>query len=231
MIIISILTFNKLAYTKKCIESIFNTPEHTAPYKVVVSDNGSTDGTFEYLLDLKNKGKITFVDNKQNLAFSKAHNKIIKAYPDSDIVLLNNDIEVPFGWLPTLKHNVEKHGLGAASAAIKVPNGLDVGAVLDGNARGRSIINNETKPDWITGSCLYVTRDTFNRVGLLDENFKFYYEDVDFCRQMSEKGVQYKCIRDVVIIHHDSTSSTPQQKKILLEESRRYFAKKWGYKI
>lgn len=230
MITISILTFNKLSYTKKCIESIFNTPEHTTPYRVVVSDNGSTDGTFEYLLDLKNKGKIIFVDNHKNLAFSKAHNKVMKAYPDDDIVLLNNDIEVPFGWLPTLHHNVVKHKLGAASAAIQVANGLDVGAVLDGSARGRSIINHNTTPDWITGSCLYVTRDTINKIGYLDENFKFYYEDVDYCRRMREAEIPFKCIRDVVIIHHDSTSSTPQQKKILLEESRKYFAGKWGYK-
>jgi GT2 family glycosyltransferase len=197
------------------------------PYKVVVSDNGSTDETVKYLQSLKN---IEFINNGENLGFSKGHNKIMKLYKDHDIVLLNNDVEVPFGWLSTLSHCMEKRKLGAVSPAIKVANGLDVGAVLDARARGRSIINGYTKPDWITGSCLFIARDTINKIGMLDENFSMYYEDVDYCLKMRKAGIKFECIRDTVITHNDSTSSTPPQKKVYMEESRKYFAKKWGYK-
>ena len=226
-IIISILTYNNLNYTKKCLESLFKTPKYPN-YKVVVSDNGSTDETVEFLKQHKD---IEFINNKKNLGFSKAHNQILKMYPNNDIVLLNNDLELPFGWLPTIAHCVEKRQLGAASPAIKVSNGLDVGAVLNKQAKGRSLINENTKPDWITGSCLYITRDTINKVGYLDENFGFYYEDVDYCFRMRKEGIRFECIRDVVIIHYNSVSSTSQQKKIMMENSRRYFAKKWGYEV
>ena len=226
-IIISILTFNKLSYTKKCLDSLFKTPKYPH-YKVVISDNGSTDGTVDHLESRKD---IEFINNKENLGFSKAHNQVMKMYPDNDIVLLNNDIELPFGWLPTIAHCVEKRELGAASPAIKVGGGLDVGAVLDKRAVGRSLINVTVKPDWITGSCLYVTRETIDTIGYLDEKFNFYYEDVDYCFRMKKAGIKFECIRDVVIIHYDSTSSTSQQKKTMMEKSRRYFAEKWGFLI
>lgn len=229
-VIISILTYNKLEYTKKCLQSIFETPMEPQ-YKIVVSDNGSTDGTIEFLKKKEIIQKIQVIENKENLGFAKAHNNVMKLYKEHDIVLMNNDLEVPFYWLFIINNSIIRENLGAASPAIQVKNGLDIGAVLNEKAIGRSIIGDENKvPDWITGSCIYISRETLNKIGYLDENFKFYYEDVDFCRRMKEAGIKFRCIKDVVIKHHDSTSSTPEQKRIFMEESRKYFTRKWGYK-
>jgi O-antigen biosynthesis protein len=227
-IIISILTYNKLEYTKKCIESIYKTPKYPN-YEIVVSDNGSTDGTLNYL---KTLDYVRLIENKKNLGFAKAHNNVIRMYPDNDIVLVNNDIEVPFGWLPILFQNIKSKNLGAVSPAIQTNQGLDVGAVLDKNAIGRSLLNDfKTKPDWITGSCFYITRDTINKIGLLDEEFHFYYEDVDYCFRMKRAGIKFECIKDIIIIHHNSISSTPASKKQMIDKSRELFIKKWNYNI
>lgn len=229
--VISMLTYNKLSITKKCLETIFaNT---TVPFILVVSDNGSTDGTVEYLKDLP---QVHFINNKRNIGFSKANNHVLKIYDGYDVVLMNNDIEVPKRWLERLMMYREKNGLGAVTPAIKVSTGLDVGATLNANARGRSVIEQPGKPtetefDWITGSCLYLKTETIQTVGYLDEDFMFYYEDVDYCRRMKEKGIKFDCNRDVHIIHHDSSSSTPGQKKAMLEKSRQYFCNKWGYSV
>lgn len=223
MITISMLTFNKLEYTKACLESLFMNTKYPV-HEIVVSDNGSTDGTQDFLKSLGNR--IVFVDNKENLGFAKAHNKIINMYSENDIVLVNNDIEVPFGWLSTIQHCIIKRELGAAGPSIQVKNGLDVGAVLDFQAKGRSIINDYTEPDWITGSCMYITRETIKKVGLLDCGFQFYYEDVDFCHRLKIAGIKFQCIREVVIKHHNSVSSTPEWKKKIMEESRLYFLSK-----
>jgi len=229
MITISILTFNKVEYTKKCLESIFNNtpfPEH----RIVVTDNCSTDGTIEYLESLEDK--IQIIKNNENMGFAKAHNNIINKFKEDDIVLMNNDVEVPKNWLVTILHSIDKTNLGAAGPAIQTANGLDIGAVLNEHAKGRSLINDfRTKPDWITGSCIYLPRKTINAVGLLDENFQFYYEDVDYCIRIKKAGMEIKCIKEVVIKHNDSTSSTPMQKKIMMENSRKYFANKWDYKV
>ena len=234
MIIISILTYNKLSYTKKCLESLFKYtafPEH----KIVVSDNGSTDGTIDYLRSLGQR--IVLIDNKENIGFSAAHNNIISLFSKNDIILMNNDIEVfskrqlGDSWLATLTHAVEKDGLGAVGPAIQTKRGLDVGAVLDEYAKGKSLIDDfTTEPDWITGSCIYLPRTTIDAVGLLDTKFRFYYEDVDYCLRIKKQGLKIKCIKEVVIKHNDSTSSTLAQKQKLMIESRQYFAGKWGYK-
>lgn len=223
-VVVSILTFNKLEYTKKCIYSILENT--TLPYhRIVVSDNNSTDGTVEWLKGLGNN--IRLIENKENLGFAKAHNAVMQEYSYHDIVLMNNDIEVPPDWLKKLQEAVYSEYYGAVSPAIKVNNGLDVGAVLDSQARGRSLINDSiTEPDWITGSCLYIKNSTIQRIGILDNFFNFYYEDVDYCIRMKKENIKFKCIQDVKVVHHNSVSTNPAQKKFMMEESKKYFVEK-----
>jgi len=226
-VIVSILTYNKLEYTKKCLESLFKSNQ--LPYhRIVVTDNGSSDDTKTWLRSLGNK--IRFIDNHVNVGFAEAHNNVMREYPQHDVVLVNNDIEVLENWLEILYNEVYVGNYGAVTPAIKVANGLDVGAVLDSQAKGKSIINGEQEPDWITGSCFYIRRDTIEKVGYLDNGFKFYYEDVDYCLRMKKAGIRFKCIREVVIVHHNSVSSNPEQKKKMMEESRLYFIKKHDWK-
>ena len=223
--VISLLTYNKLDYTRKCLMSLFNSI--SGDVEVVISDNGSTDGTVEYIKSLSG---IYFIDNRENLGFAKAHNQIMRFFPEADVVLLNNDVELPKDWLSELQSFIKERNLGAAGPAIKVFNGLDIGAVLDSNAKGKSIINNGPAPDWITGSCLYITRDTINKIGFLDTRFGFYYEDVDYCLRMKKAELKFECIPEVQIIHHNSVSPNPDKKRELMERSRKLFIHKWDWK-
>ena len=143
---------------------------------------------------------------------------------------MNNDIEVPYNWLERLTEFMINGGYGAVSPAIIASNGLDVGAILDNNARGKSLISdNSVEPTWITGSCLYILRSTIDRIGNLDNLFQFYYEDVDFCVRMKEAGIKFACDWNVQIVHHNSVSSNPQQKKMMMEASRQYFIEKHNW--
>jgi len=225
-IIISILTHNKLEFTKRCIDRILKNT--ISPYyRIVVTDNCSTDGTRLWLERLGNK--IRLIKNNENVGFSKAHNAVMRAYRNNDIVLMNNDIEVPTKWLLTLHEEAYFRDYGAVSPAIVTSRGLDVGAVLDSNARGKSLIDDfETEPDWITGSCLYLKSETIEKNGYLDDNFNFYYEDVDYCLRMKQAGIKFKCIKEVAVIHHNSVSSNPDQKRMMLEQSRQYIASKYS---
>ena len=120
---IIILTHNQLEYTKKCIESIFT---HTKePFELIVVDNGSTDGTVEYLesevggwekgiddsligrLDDSGKGKgqraeVRIIRNEENLGFAVGNNQGMAAATGDYILLMNNDIVVTSGWLEHL---------------------------------------------------------------------------------------------------------------------------------
>lgn len=227
MITLSILTYNKCEITKKCLESIFNNT-NLLWVRIVVSDNGSTDDTIPYLESLGDR--IWLVKNEKNLGFATAHNQVMRIF-GTDTILMNNDITVPFNWLERLTETINQ-GYGAVSPAIQTPNGLDIGAVLDSNAKGKSIINDTSiEPTWITGSCFYITKDTMNKIGLLDDKtYDFYYEDVDYCVNMKRNGIKFKCDTRVAIQHLNSASSTPQWKKDKMEESRKAFIKKWNWK-
>ena len=120
---IIILTHNQLEYTKKCIESVFT---HTKePFELIVVDNGSTDGTVEYLetevggqrteggrrkaedgrrkTDVRRqRSEIRIIKNKENLGFAAGNNQGMGAAKGVYILLMNNDIVVTSGWLEHL---------------------------------------------------------------------------------------------------------------------------------
>src|SRR5262249_6957157 len=88
---IIILTWNGVAYTNRCLATL-RANTRFSEYDVIVADNGSTDGTLEYL---QSQDLLKTIANGRNLGFAKANNRAIEvADPNSDIVLLNNDTEV-----------------------------------------------------------------------------------------------------------------------------------------
>src|SRR3954466_6253961 len=85
-----ILTWNGLAFTRRCLDTLV---DNTAgvDYRVIVADNGSTDGTLEYL---RGRPEVTLIENGQNLGFVRGNNVALRTVPaDADVVLLNNDTE------------------------------------------------------------------------------------------------------------------------------------------
>jgi hypothetical protein len=94
--------FNQLAFTKLCLQALIR---NTRPaWELIVIDNGSTDGTGEYLAGLHDGGRVpvTVITNPENLGFPAAVNQGLKAARGEYLVLLNNDAVVTDGWLDQL---------------------------------------------------------------------------------------------------------------------------------
>src|SRR2546423_2092965 len=112
---IIILTWNGLAYTKRCLETLRGRTVFP-DYEVVVVDNGSTDGTVEYLRSLH---WLRLFENSGNLGFVRGNNRALaECGGDSDFVLLNNDTEIiQSEWLSRLQATAysapEVGGVGA----------------------------------------------------------------------------------------------------------------------
>src|SRR4051812_17435563 len=98
---IIILTWNGLEYTKRCLSTLRGCTEHPT-YEVIVVDNGSQDGTLEYLRTLP---WIKLITNPVNAGFVMGNNQgLAHAPPDADAVLLNNDIVIDQpDWLTRLQ--------------------------------------------------------------------------------------------------------------------------------
>ncbi len=94
--------FNQREFTRLCLQALFR---HTRPsWELIVIDNGSTDGTGEYLAGVQDAAPVpvTVVSNSRNLGFPAAVNQGLKAARGEYLVLLNNDAVVTDGWLDQL---------------------------------------------------------------------------------------------------------------------------------
>jgi GT2 family glycosyltransferase len=214
-IAIIILNWNTYQYTHNCIISLnYNNFKN---FKIIVVDNGSKDNSLDLLKnDFEN---IKFIKNKINLGFSGGNNIGIR-YALSQkfkyIMLLNNDVEVEKDFItPLLKKLKENRNTAAVQPLIL--NFSDKSTIW--NAGGT--INNffglpltrhkpkksEDKTSWITGCCILIKSEVINEVGLLDENFFAYYEDVDWSIRIKSLKYNLVFVNDSVIYHHGSVSS------------------------
>jgi len=95
---IFIITWGRLEFTKHCLNSIFYTARNIKNKEIIVIDNGSKDGTVEYLRELRKEGKIKTYYFKENMGCGVATNKGIELSTGDYIVEVDNDIILLEGW-------------------------------------------------------------------------------------------------------------------------------------
>ena len=238
---IVILTWNGLTHTQRCIESLAKSqlPNET---QVVVVDNGSRDGTLEYLESLQ---LVKVIRNNKNLGYSRAVNKGIRALPDDfDVVLLNNDVELPQSdWLVRLQATAYagRH-IGVVGAKILRENGtvqhcgaympIDTywgqqiaGGELDINQYGEVV-----EVESVVFACAYIKRSTLKTVGLLREAFFAYFEDSDYCLRCNLTNLATVMDGTVRVRHFENTSTrvnNVSHRSIFLA-SQKIFMKQWA---
>jgi GT2 family glycosyltransferase len=93
------------------------------------------------------------------------------------------------------------------------------------NSNFENIDENMEVP-WVTGACLVVKSDYFQRVGLFDENFRMYCEDMDLCLRMHEEGLKVFFIPEARIIHHRGWMNRSRQSLDFYFNSHSYYYKK-----
>jgi len=238
---IMIPAHNQLAYTKQCIDSIRQFTDE--PYELIVVDNGSTDGTPEYLQTL---GEVTLITNTDNRGFPAAVNQGIKAAQGKQILLLNNDTIVTTGWLRRLLevlHSDANIGLvGPVSNNVsgyqQIPVDYQDLAELDGFAWSRQCWflpaaareARLTDVDRLIGFCLLIKREVIENIGLFDEQFGIgNFEDNDFCRRAGRAGYRLVIAQDAFVHHFGSTTfrATGVDFAALLQENQRKYEQKW----
>lgn len=216
---IVILTYNEVDCTRECLESIArNTPE---PHEIILVDNGSSDGTLPYLREVcARDDRYRLVENGTNLGFAAGCNIGMRLARGGRILLLNNDVVVPSGWLSGLLECLERE----PDAGIVGPMSNEVAGAqrvadtgyrntdeLEEFARSFARANGGRRipVDRLVGFCLLFRRELVEAVGELDESFgSGNFEDDDFCLRAALAG--YGCViaGDVFIHHYGSRSFT-----------------------
>ena len=201
---------SKLLY--ECLSSINKSPNGFA-YNIFVFDNGSQDPVHVIKHDFP---AVSLIENESNVGFSKAVNQIIKCTSNPYIVLLNPDTVINPCFFDRMKSFMDSNkDVGIAGPKIFNSNGSIQGSgrafptfysaffgrsswvskffprnrftlnfLLSNNSDGKTPM----EVGWISGACMVVRRKALEKVGLLDERFFLYWEDVDWCRRMWDNG-------------------------------------------
>ncbi|MBZ0182679.1 MAG: TDP-N-acetylfucosamine:lipid II N-acetylfucosaminyltransferase [Melioribacteraceae bacterium] len=235
---IILVTYNQIEYTLKCIESIERFT--TIDYEIILIDNDSKDNTTSVL---KNKKKITLIQNKENLGFPKAVNIGINAASSNNILILNNDTIVSENWLSRMIEVAESDPqIGIVGPVSNMVSGIQ----LDKNAKYNSIkemhkyaakiaIENKGKIQEfprVAFLCTLIKKEVIDKIGGLDERFSpGNFEDDDFCLRAQIAGYKTVIAKDVFIHHYGSKSFTADgldKYKERLEINKQIFVNKWG---
>ena len=166
---IIVVTWNGLDYTRRCLETLRANTDHAAD-RVIVSDNGSTDGTLDYLQSLP---WVECIANGENLGFARGNNvAIAAAEATSDIVLLNNDTEIfQADWLERLQATAyASPAIGLAGCRLRRPHGMlqHAGTYMPPTYSGQQLgseekdinqFNRDRTVEGVVFACVHQTRD------------------------------------------------------------------------
>lgn len=223
---IILVNWNGYGLTKSCIKSLQKITYTN--FSIVLVDNGSVDNSGQRLKE-KIPG-LVYLQNEQNLGFTGGNNVGIshalnKGY--DYVLLLNNDTVVEPDFLNLMVSFLEEHpNYGAAQPKILYERKrnilwnagggyfkwLEMTWSIGIGQEDKDQFNQERDTPWITGCCFLVKASCIRKVGLLDDDYFAYYEDVDWSFRMRKKGFRLRYIPASVIYHVAGASSISKQK-------------------
>lgn len=211
LISVVIPSWNGLKLLKACLPSIAR--QTYMPFEAIIVDNGSSDGTADFVV--RHFPDFRLIRLPENMGFAAAANHGIKAAKGEYIAFLNNDAEAHEKWLEELYKAVSaKEKTGFASSKMlkyrdrKIIDGAGDGYTRFGLAfrRGRSMADNgqyeiEQEVFSACAAAAIFKREVFNSVGLFDEDFFCYLEDVDLCFRARWAGFRGTYAPESVVYH------------------------------
>ncbi|MBO8130497.1 MAG: glycosyltransferase [Candidatus Marinimicrobia bacterium] len=234
------LTFNGIEYTKMFFKYLLKNT--SGSYEVIVVDNGSSDGTREYLDYLSNNySHVKVILNNTNVGFSKGANQGLSFANGKYLMVINNDVLVPPEWLEKMIKPFEiDESIGLVGPLTNWISGLQMVenvqyenpedfeeyAMRISEARKYKY----TPRRRIAGFAMMINRRLYDAIGGFDENFVGgNYEDDDYCLRASKAGFKIVVAENVFMHHYGS--ATFKSNKINYEKSiemnKEIFKKKW----
>jgi N-acetylglucosaminyl-diphospho-decaprenol L-rhamnosyltransferase len=218
---IIIVSFNARADLERCLASLHQAPP-TASHEIIVVDNHSADGSADAARRWRG---VHVVETGANLGFARANNVGIRASRGENLLLLNSDTIVPAGAVDGLVEELRRDESVAvvgprlvdAAGRAELSFGRMIGpfnelrqkVLVRGQQRNVAVIaalvdratSRPRFPDWVSGACLLVRRHDADAVGLLDERYFMYVEDVDFCAAIRARGRRVRFSPAVTVAH------------------------------
>lgn len=246
---IIVVSYNARAELENCLRSLSAAPP-SIDHDVTVVDNASSDGSAEAARAGWPRVNVTAL--AENVGFSAGNNVGIRVTTGDLILLLNSDTIVPAGAIDRLVERLLAHD-AAAAAGPRLTDGtgrleISWGRMISPVAELRQKVEgalydrefgpverlvaraagSERYVDWVSGACLLVHRKDAEAVGLLDERFFLYTEDVDFCASLRARGrkVLYTPAAGIMHLRGRSRATAPQRMNAAYRRSHLAFYEK-----
>lgn len=228
---IIIVVRDQLDYFRQCVDSV---AENTTNYHLYIWDNGSKKETANYIDSLVEEWHFSKVENRLittmrsevNTGFITPNNELVR-WGDSDyIILLNSDTKVFAGW--------DKAMTGFLEESPEVGQVGYWGGHMGPDGRGFGGANGYDV-DYIPGWCFCISRETFNKYGLFDEdNLKFAYcEDADLSLRLKENGKKLYALHAPLVHHYQNKTIVEVEKEgqvdvaATFDANHSYLRKRW----
>lgn len=224
--------------------------------RIIVVDNASNDGSLETLRQMPG---IELIASEANLGFAGANNLGVRAVKAKHYLLLNPDTVVRPGAIALLRRFLESHPEAAmVGPRLEYPDGTPqlsafgdptpIGELIRGANIGvltrllkrwevyGEIADRPMAVDWVAGACLLIRAEVFAAVGLLDDGYFMYYEEVDFCRRARRAGYPCWYLPTAHVVHlvgqASGVTSDWERRRLpryWFESRHRYFRTHFGY--
>lgn len=228
---IIIVSYNTKDILRECLSSVFRYLPKRIQYEVIIVDNASSDGSIEMMK--KEFPKITVIENKENVGFSKANNTGVEKAKGKYILFLNSDTKIMHDVFTEMIRFMEKRQeAGAATCRVELPteelddashrgfptpwnafchfSGLSRifprSRIFAGYSLGWEDLSKTHEIDACAGAFMIVRQDAGEEIGWWDEDFFWYGDDLDFCYRLKEKGWKIYYVPTVSIMHYKGVS-------------------------
>ena len=225
-----------------CLDSIKKNLEGIKS-EIIVIDNHSTDGSVDILQ--KKYPSIRLLRNHENAGFSRANNQGLKASRGLYVLIINTDTLVYPNSIKKMIEEMQKHpdrgGVGPALLTGKNDYQVSFGGKVNffSEAAKKTFLNriysnrlrkNREKRyvEWLSAACFLTRKDILERTGMFDEQFFLYFEDIDLCMRIREKGWKLVYLPEARVFHTGgaSTRQSKLNSRFHYRKSQLYFYKK-----
>jgi len=217
---ISIVNTNNRKLLEPCLESIYATNTGRYRFEVTVVDNVSTDGSVEMIRD--RFPEVSVIRNERREGFGANHNKVLRIGKGRYFLVLNEDTVMLNDAIEKMVAFADEHPeSGMVGPKTYNPDGTlqdtcvhfpTIGSQLKHVFFQRfsqysviayppEIHDTVADVEWLRGSCMLVRREAMDQVGMLDERFFIFYEEVDWCYRMRKGGWRNLLCPEAHMIH------------------------------
>lgn len=227
-IAVSIVEFNTKELLRECLKSVLS--QKKSDIEVWVVDNASEDFSAEMVE--KDFPKVNLIKNKENSGFAKGHNMALKKILPGEcnlVLILNSDAKIEEDVVTRMAGFMEENpDCGIASCRIDGPEGFQpnggdlplgpalfswlfnleiLGNLPNFHRNEKSYYQNAHEVGWVSGSFMIVRKEVFERIGLLNEDYFMYFEDVEYCYKARKNGFKVM-INPLVRAYHVGGASS-----------------------